>query len=221
MRRVVRSKMDKCSYCGQNVLYYGLNEKSDICKIMLRDKICYDCAYWTNFMDNQDKNIEVIAGKCYRVYEYRKNKTVNMVLGCDRVRYLMRKDFSVVKSNDIWPIGDVPARFRDKIQDTAYWINEKIFKRLSRLGKVKCSAVGCLDRYHCLFYDYKIEFTRPLFNVVPLTWVPGGENCRDFVNMLEIKSFDGYYDINDLLNDHEELFSGENLHGRRDAPKES
>lgn len=212
-----------CTHCGKEIAKNNQPTKGAISKIMQNTGMCYECAYWTNFMDSPPPYLEIIGGTCYNVCPMAK-RVPNAMLGSKNTKYILRKDGSVERSNDIWNLGDVPLSFRNKLRDTAYWVDKRIYDRLKDFGLRRCKAKGCMDRYHCLQFDYRIEFDEGPYNIVPITWIVGDENCKDFINMLKIRGFDNYYDINDIIfnkNGDEEIFSRESLFRASDVAAKS
>ena len=197
MARRIRDNLRTCSLCGKKILDYGYRN-GETYNSMSKSELCYECAFWLNLIDNPVDGQEVILGKCYRVHEGGRKRFFK-TYGSKRVLYILKKDGTAMKTNDVWPLGDVPERFKDKLPDTAYWIGKKEFNRLKN-GVRRCKAKGCMDRYHCLLFDYRTEFDRRPFNFVPNTWKVGDECCRDFVNILNIKGYHELYDINDIIN---------------------
>lgn len=165
----------------------GFDPDDRITKMMDREKICYECAYWKNIIAYPLPYMEVLGNRCIRVFPKVERKDKSILLGGKgKLRYFTRTDLSIICSNDIWSIGIIPERFRSQLPSTLIEITEKAYRRLQRNNK-KCSARGCFDRYNCFRYNIEIENDHiGAFNKAPPSWKTGGERCRDFINMKEM-----------------------------------
>lgn len=154
----------------------------------MKDKqICYECAYWLSLVDSPPSNLEVVKGMCVQIFPEADKRDKTLILGGKgKMRYFVRPDRSVIKSNDIWKIGKVPKFFLPSFPDTLIEITQKAYKKLNRTN-IKCQARGCYDRYHCFRYNLELESNgKKPFNIVPSNWKIGEEHCRYFINMTEI-----------------------------------
>lgn len=177
----------KCRYCGAAAVTKSV------------DGICAECAFWLDIINKSPEEIEVVGDTCYRILPFVDNPPAGAILGSDgKTFYFMANDHTVKKSNDVWVVGKVPSRFAIKLAPTGCFITRGIYNRIME-GLFSCEAIGCYDRYHCLQYNYKLEYEMNApFNKVPLDWVVGGEKCPSFINIAKIH---GYvpYDISDIL----------------------
>ena len=197
-KKCVRDGIRRCSSCGKRILDFGFVDDSPIYKLMSESGMCYECAYWKDFIENKPDNLEIIEGKCYHFLR-EQYKTPMMTLGMEgKMRYILRRNGDVAKSNDVWLINEVPLKYRDQLPNTAWWIKSRAYYKLERWD-FKCRSKACMDRYHCYRFDYKNELGKEPYNFPPLDWITGDEHCRDFVNLLDIRGYDRYYDINDIL----------------------
>lgn len=71
----------KCERCGKQVYAFNLNKNENLCIIMTRKHICWECAYWEVFLSNLPDRLEVIGDKCYQIFPYIKNPNFNQILG--------------------------------------------------------------------------------------------------------------------------------------------
>lgn len=170
-----------CQFCGERMLFQGYELRDRLSRIMTKEKICYECAYWKELLEYPLKNLEVVDNKLLRILPLVPKRDRSMLLGGDgKMRYFMRTDHTLFKSNDVWTIGTIPERFRVKFPTTAFELTSNSFKRLSRDSN-KCIARGCFDRYHCLRYKIEIEEENGPYNIIPKNWKTGDEHCRFFV----------------------------------------
>lgn len=181
----MRAYRRKCNSCG-NTFWDFTDSKEN-----WSGAVCSDCAIWLELIRTGRPYLETIAGICYDFLPPQKDIGAGDTLGGGRMRYILKKDGSVKKSNDIWKVGVVPYRFRDKLPDTGWWITRKVYYRLLR-GTFSCENMGCYDRYHCLRYNIKSEYGTGPYNIIPKNWIVGDERCPSFCNILEIEHFDDY-----------------------------
>ena len=170
----------------------GFNDDDRITMRMDKEKICYECAYWKNLIDYPLPHMEIVGNKCMRVLPEVPKRDKSMLLGGKgKLRYFVRTDFSLVRSNDVWSIGVVPERFRKQLPKTMSEVTKNVYLKIQKNGH-KCSARGCFDRYNCFRYNLELEKDHTgAFNKVPPTWKVGNEKCKDFINLTEILSDDG------------------------------
>lgn len=179
------NNLGQCKICGSHLLQKAYIQHHRLSHIMRRRSICYECAFWEELSEYPPKYLEVINGKCFRVYPLVTNKDKSILLGGKgKTRYFMRHDGSIFQSNDIWLIGNVPDRFKSKFTVTAREITQKAFKSLLS-NKRKCKARSCLDRYSCYRFDHSVE-KDGAFNIPTPGWKIGDEHCRSFININDV-----------------------------------
>lgn len=188
VRRRILSKLTYCSLCGNKIWMQGYNIQSRITHIMAKNRVCYDCAFWTELIAYPPEYMEVVKNQCLRLHPVADKKDKTLILGGKgKTRYFMRTDGSLIQSNDIWTIGTIPERFISQLPTTAIEISFKAYRQLKKSQK-KCYARACLDRYHCFRYDRTIEDDeRGSFNAIPPKWNVGDEHCGFFINIQDIK----------------------------------
>lgn len=171
-----------CSMCGKRIWSQGYEQESHISHIMTRDQVCYDCAYWKHLIDYPPQYLEVLDNKCIRLHPVADKKNKALLLGGKgKMRYFMRSDGELIKSNDIWIVGIIPERFRNALPSTVCEISIRAYKQLNK-SKKKCKARACMDRYHCFRYDLNVEKESGPFNTIPSKWKVGDEHCGFFIN---------------------------------------
>ena len=190
----IKTHKHTCPCCGKT--FWGFTSTADAKYFSKRWKglVCNDCATWLNYIRSQRPNMEVIAGVCYDFLPPQTNIGAGDMLGGGRMKYILKKDGSTKKSNDIWRIGVVPLHLRHILPDTGWWCSRKMFYRLQRTPFV-CMNQGCYDRYHCLRYDIKQEYATGPYNSIPRNYCVGDEKCPSFINILEIQHYDNYETI--------------------------
>ena len=181
----------KCPCCGKMFWDFTSTTDGRAFNKAWKGLVCHDCASWLRFIKEKSPNREVIAGVCYDFLPPQTVLNPGDMLGGGHMKYILKKDNTIKKSNDIWKIGEVPLQFRELLPDTGWWITRRIYYRLKR-GFFDCENVGCFDRYHCLRYDVRKEYGKGPYNMVPKTWQVGNEKCPSFCNILDIEHYDGF-----------------------------
>lgn len=179
----VLNKFIRCTRCGRNVLKMNVSKKDKVAYYANQNSLCYECAYWMDLMSNPLPYMEISKGVCYQLLPVQDSSDKSVQLGGDgKIRYFMRKDLSVIRSNDIWKVGKVPISFLDVMPDTVVEITKRMYNQLLR-SKNRCKARGCLNRYMCVRYRIELENdSRGAFNEVPEDWNPKNERCGWFIN---------------------------------------
>lgn len=191
----------QCARCGNPVYAFNLYDKEELCQTMLKKHICWECAYWEYFLKHPPDYLEIIGNKCYQVLPFVEDTNFNQILGGNgKTRFLLKKDGTCVKSNDIWWINIIPWKYQCQLSPTGWWTTRKVYDSLKR-SKHICIAKGCLDRYHCYRYQYQNEFDKEPYNKVPKDWVVGSERCPAFISLHEIKGYDEYVKPSDIIDE--------------------
>lgn len=189
----------KCKRCGKQAYAFNLDKNESVCVAMAKKRICWECAYWEQFLSNLPEHLEIIGDKCYQVFPFVENANFNQILGGNgTIRYLLKKDGSCIRSNDVWCINTIPFKYQEKLAPTGWWTTRRVYRNLMR-SKHQCVAKGCLDRYHCYRYKYQIEFDKEPYNKVPKSWKVGSEKCPAFVPLTEIRGYDEYISPSDII----------------------
>ena len=191
----------QCSQCGKPVYAFNLYDKEMLCTIMLKKHICWECAYWEHFLKRPPDHLEIIGNKCYQVLPFVEDTNFNQILGGNgKTKFLLKKDGTCIKSNDIWWLNIIPFQYQNQLTPTGWWTTRNVYNSLQR-SKHKCIAKGCLDRYHCYRYQYQIEFDKEPYNKVPNDWIIGSERCPAFISLHDIKDYDEYVKSSDIIDE--------------------
>ena len=188
IRHTIFRNHRRCSICNSRLPIRRICGNSKIMQLMKTERLCHECAYWLDMAKTPRPYTEVINGKCYSV-----NPMVNashnaMILGGGgKMRYFIRPDRTLVCSNDVWKIGKIPERFRDRFSDTMMEISKKTYNSLSKSQMPLCLSKACFDRYFC--FRHKTFWVGPEgdFEDIPKNWKPGSEKCRYFMNKKNIR----------------------------------
>lgn len=189
MRPITRKLLNGvrfCKSCGARMLFQGYDLRQRLSRIMSEKEICYECAYWIEIIEYPQNNLEVVDNKLLRILPIVPRRDKSMLLGNNgKMRYFMRPDHTLFKSNDVWLIGTIPERFREKFQETAFELTSNAYRLLSK-DPNRCIARGCFDRYQCLRYKLEIEALNGPYNIIPKNWKTGDEHCKYFIDAKNI-----------------------------------
>jgi len=174
-----------CSICGTTDDMNGYDEQCTLLKDMREHRVCHQCAYWLDIINNPPINMEVIGGYVYIANPF-VHRPFQTIKGCFGKEFYIRKlDKIILRVNNLWNLGKIPERFRERLPDTANFLSLMTYQKLSK-DPHECHAKGCWDRYHCLRYNLQIE-KDGAFNTVPTSHHIGDEQCPSFINTKELK----------------------------------
>lgn len=199
VRRFILKTIYKCTKCGKPVFSFNADPSSTIIKLMDLKVICWDCAYWDLFLSSMPDNIEIIGDGCYQVLPL-VEKDMQTLTGCNKPKYILKKDGTAIKTNDIWWLNVIPPHLQQQLPPTAWWITKSFYDKLQR-SQHQCYAIGCMDRYHCYRYKYQEEFATGPYNAVPRDWRPGDEHCPAFLPLNEITDYTEYTSVSDIIDE--------------------
>lgn len=190
-----------CSKCGKPYFMHNMYTNSEIYRLMDDMRMCWECAYWERFLLAPPDHLEVIGNRCYQVLPFVDSPDIYQILGGGgEVKYLLKRDGSCIKANDIWWLNIIPWQYQQQLQPTGWWVTKKFYDRFVKMKKL-CTAKGCLDRYHCYRYLYQQEFDQEPYNYVPRDWVVGDERCPAFLPLREIQGYDEYVKPSDIIDE--------------------
>lgn len=196
-----------CARCGKKYFTYNIYTNSEIYRLMERKKICWECAYWEKFITLPPDHLEIIGNKCYQIFPFIESPDMFQILGGGgKTKYLLKRDGTCNKVNDIWWLNTIPWQYQQQLKPTGWWVTKKFYERFIRMKK-PCTAKGCLDRYHCYRYQYQQEFGAAPYNKVPLDWIVGDEHCPAFLPLKEIKDYDEYVKPSDIIDESSAVYN--------------
>lgn len=190
-----------CKKCGKEFFFFNIAEYMPICKKMVKEHLCWECAWWENFMKSPPKYLEIVGDQCYQVYPYvpKEEDTQDAILGGQgKTRYLLKKNGDCIMSNDVWWIASIPQKYQLQLPPTGWWTTQHYYNSLNRSSR-RCIAKNCMDRYHCYRYNYQREFYDPPTVYPPHDWNVGDEHCPAFLPLKEIKDYDEYVKPSDII----------------------
>ncbi len=108
-----------CAICGSD--YRESYSKSAELDRMVREGICFNCAYWENRAAKPLPFAKTVIDGC--IYHPGK-RTSGEFRGCAGRRFDIEYfDGKRVTTFDLWVTGGIPARYRDRMPDTARFLN--------------------------------------------------------------------------------------------------
>lgn len=115
--------MKKCSYCKINESDLSCLECEEK-KRMERDNLCFNCAFWSLYVDKKDdERIARIDGNHY----YIENNSSNGFVGFGGRDFKIKfNDGREIITNNLWHQGTIPDIWKDKLPDNAIFIKDKI-----------------------------------------------------------------------------------------------
>lgn len=204
--KLITNNKHVCKKCGKKFFHFGITEFDPVCKRMMREQICWECAWWERVINHPPENMEIVGNQCYQVFPFvsKEEQSIGMILGSKGKRYyLLKKNGDCIRSNDVWWIGEIPWRFQSQLKPTGWWTTIRYYNSLKR-SHHHCHARACMERYYCYRYEYQIEFDGNIKPMPPYDWIIGGEHCPAFLSLFDIKDYDGYVRPSDIINDKQQ-----------------
>lgn len=187
---MIRSYYD-CSCCGKRILTDQYRTiKSPIVVKMLEARLCFDCAYWKNWLENPEANTVVISGSVYKVTG--KFFTPSRRQARSKSIYFLYdvKDQEPCACTDLLFRGRIPEPIQKDLPDQYKLITRDEYIRLTTYEAECCLSKGCFDRYHCVWYNAQIAEPDGPWNKIPRRHTIGSEDCPSFVNKNELRNND-------------------------------
>ena len=205
------SHSTQCSICGKRFWAHDIMANS-LAKYAKEKSLCLECAKWMQLSEYRPFNLEIIDGVAYKVFPLTEKEPGACLGGKGKLKCIIHADGTSCVSNDIWTIGKVPERFYDLFPRTGWWIKNWYKARLLK-GALHCKGKMCYDRYHCFRYDYTQEFDTGPFNIPPKDHIVGSENCKQFINILDIENYPPFNTEDPRLYEIQEIQSQQNSRG--------
>lgn len=177
-----------CKLCGnQENPDDFCNENNRVVETMLKQHVCFNCAFWMNIINSQAPPGQIIIGHTYYIAHPYVKRPLNRIKGNNgKEMYIRIFNGELIKSNNVWCKGEIPEQFREQLPDTANFLSLMTFQKLAN-NNHKCYARGCWNRYHCIRYNMDCEKDGP-FNTVPQSYIIGSDECPSFINKTELKN---------------------------------
>lgn len=172
-----------CSVCGKEEnLEVFRSIKNPLVSRMRNEQICFDCAYWTSWLNGPEPDTIVISGKLYKLTIPLKK------LPLSKTRAKALQFLAKANTKDVYAVtdmvlrGTIPMRLSKLVPDQYKFITRDEYRRIIRFDAEMCLSKGCFDRYHCLWYRADIAEPDEPWNTIPNNYQIGGESCPSFVN---------------------------------------
>lgn len=170
-----------CLICGKKIDFW-LCPKRTLAKAMKSKTLCFECAYWTDYIEHPSPGTVIISGGVYEFtpiftkIDWRQLKKKDMVYAIEI------KTGKAVSGYKPFFIGSVPDNFKEKLPDQFKFISKETYLRIVNHQGGPCMAKGCWDRYHCYWYDAKLAEPKKPWNKIPKDYQIGNELCPSFIN---------------------------------------
>jgi len=152
---------------------------------MIREQLCYECAFWLDLKAHPPKNSYIIKGKYYVFSEW--ERLYNKPKDAIKSMHIYTTDQRVVRSNKIRLIGSIPKHLQDILPNNAHLITKHLYYKLRDVAPgYQCHSMGCYDRYYCHWYDRTIEDKHGAWNIIPRNYIPGSEQCPIYIDQQTI-----------------------------------
>ena len=114
----------KCRICGNTDSLERWVE-CDERRVMKKDGVCFQCAFWLNKIEIADENTVIVNGVRYTIGKENVKSPFKGFGGVDfNIEFF---DGRKVTSHNLWCQGDIPERFRTypELQDNAIFVNKE------------------------------------------------------------------------------------------------
>lgn len=173
-----------CSECGKEIFINDFDINKSITKFMEANKLCHECAFWEQLIQNPNERAEIINGHYFIFLEsvHFPDNLIATRTNNGKEIYARKFDGTLLRSNNVCYYGKIPERFRNILKDTSDRISLITYTKLKSVGK--CNSIGCFDRYNCLCYQNN---ERIPFNKIPKNYKENFEECPSFVSKNNFK----------------------------------
>lgn len=180
-----------CSYCGKREDLEAFRSiKNPLVSRMRNEQICFDCAYWMNWLNNPEPDTIIVSGKLYKLTMPLKQLPFNRTRAKALLFIIKVGTKDVYTVTDMILRGTIPSRLSLLVPDQYKFITRNEYRRIIQFNADMCLSKGCFDRYHCLWY--RVDLAEPIepWNIVPKNYQIGGECCPSFINKYKLYNND-------------------------------
>lgn len=177
-----------CSFCGkqEDLETYRLI-KHPLVSIMWDERLCFDCAYWKNWIKNPEPNTIIVSGGLYYLDQPLEKPSRTRLHNLKKCEYLFMpatKDVCVCTGMTLR--GRIPEALRNHLPNQYVFITRKEYYSIINYCAPACLSKGCFDRYQCYWYDAESAEPNEPWNTVPADYVVGSEECPSFINKTKL-----------------------------------
>lgn len=171
-----------CSHCGQSCDLDLFCHYKGRTKRMRQERLCFDCAYWMDYIDNPIPDTAIVSGALYSFVPDRREIDRRNIRKTGITFALDMNNREIVTC--ISPIfkAKVPKSFSELLPDQYRFISAETYFRIKEYCAPHCTSKGCFDRYHCFWYNAQLMESRGPWNKIPKDYIIGGEMCESFID---------------------------------------
>lgn len=163
-----------CSKCESIVHPYEYIRNEKLHSRMIKDSVCYTCAYWMDLIEHRMSYDYVIAHQYFAAPPIVKpNK---------KIAHILTFDGHITHSTELFRYGEIPERFWEQLPNNANFITNNRLRTIQANSEFHCDRIGCWDRKYCLWFQGQMDW-----NEIPKNHKVGSENCPMFINKLNPK----------------------------------
>lgn len=172
-----------CSFCGKREdLELFRTISSPLVSKMRTERLCFDCAYWKQWMKHPEPETIIVSGCVYK-QSGPLFKPKHQQLRANAIKFLMDKSTrNVYGCLGLALRGRIPHQFSKLLPDQFQFISSDTYQRINGFEAEMCLSKGCFDRYHCIWYNSSVAEPEEPWNTIPKNYQIGSENCPSFVN---------------------------------------
>jgi len=171
---------DMCSCCGAPTELADFDQQAILTIMMRKRQLCFTCAFWLDKIEHPHPDREIVNGLHCIFHQWQKLPHFSAFRGT--TAYILKKDGTVKRSNNVWFQGCIPERFKPQLPDTAKFITKEAYYKIRDNVNFFCNKKGCWDRYNCFFYHKELMEANGAWNKIPESHKTGDENCELFLN---------------------------------------
>lgn len=157
---------------------------------MREERLCFECAYWINYIANPDPNAIIASHKVIKQIEPFRYVNMTQARKKDMQFVIDLKTKQIYGCSGLIVRAEIPQAFWDKMPDQYKLISKDTYSRFYKFQAANCRAKGCYDRYHCWWYHPELVEGDTPWNKIPDNYVVGSELCPSFINKSQIYDTD-------------------------------
>lgn len=172
-----------CTHCGKTVDLeaYRLTGSSLVAK-MRSEQLCFDCAYWLQWLLNPETGVIVVNGAIYKMTEDMWQPSAIQSRASDMKFIVNPATLDAYAVRGLVLRGRIPKHFQTQIPNQYKFISRDTYHRFMGYEAEMCMLKGCFDRYHCVWYNPAIAEPDGPWNTIPKNYQIGSEDCPSFIN---------------------------------------
>lgn len=150
---------------------------------MWQERVCFDCAYWNNWLHYPEPNTIIVSGNLYHLDKPLEKPSKIRLSQLKHCKYML-----VVNTHDVYVCtgltlrGRIPNAWKNILPNQYVFITRDEYYLISNYEATHCSSKGCFDRYHCFWYNAQLTEPFGPWNVIPSDYRVGSEMCPSFIN---------------------------------------